>query len=80
MRDIGIALSTFILIIFGSVVLDSLTPHIFPNYFVYIFVASLAFLFFSNIDFDVTALFSKYFYGISVFLLVLTLIWPIYSI
>ena len=74
MRDLGIDISTFILVVFGSVILDSLAPRLFPLYFVYIFVAALAFLFFSNIDFDVVALFSKYFYGISVFLLILTLI------
>ena len=73
-KDITLSLSVISLLIFSVIVLNSLDKPLFPTYFVYIFVALLAFWFFSQIDFEITSLFSKYFYIISIFLLVLTII------
>ena len=73
-KDVGLILSVLFLIIFSVVILNSLSRPLFPLYFVYIFIALVAFWFFSQVDFDVIALFSKHFYIISVFLLLLTFI------
>jgi rod shape determining protein RodA len=74
MRDATLSLSALLLIVFSVVILVSLDKTLFPLYFVYIFVALGAFWFFSQIDFDILALFSKHFYIGSIALLLLTLI------
>jgi cell division protein FtsW (lipid II flippase) len=74
MKDLGLTLPALFLIVFSVVVLNSLSPAPFPLYFVYIFIALVAFWFFSQIDFDVVSLFSKHLYILSIFLLVLTFI------
>jgi rod shape determining protein RodA len=74
MKDLNLTLSTLFLIIFSVVILNSLSPVLFPLYFVYIFIALIAFRFFSQIDFDVVSLFSRHFYILSVILLVSTFI------
>lgn len=56
------------------VVLLAIAPNLFPLYFVYIFLAILAFWIFSRIDFEVLSLFSTHFYVISVVLLAVTLL------
>lgn len=74
MRDIALSLSVLFLIIFSVVILASLDKSLFPFYFVYIFVSLGTFWFFSQIDFDITSIFSKHFYIVSIILLLLTLI------
>ena len=73
-KDIYLSLSVFFLVIFSIVILTSLDRSLFPLYYVYIIVAILAFWIFSQIDFDITSLFSKYFYIGSIVLLLMTLI------
>jgi len=73
-KDIALSLSVFFLIIFSVIILISLDRSLFPLYFVYIFVALIAFWFFSQIDFDIISLFSKHFYIVSIGFLLLTLI------
>ncbi|MGA2910749.1 MAG: FtsW/RodA/SpoVE family cell cycle protein [Candidatus Microgenomates bacterium] len=73
-KDLYLALSVFFLVIFGVVMLNSLSPSLFPLYFVYVVLALLAFWFFSQIDFDIISLFSNHFYIVSILLLLLTII------
>lgn len=72
LKDIYLFLSVFLLLIFGIVVLNSLDKPIFPSYLIYVFGAILIFIIFSQINFEIVAIFSKYFYIISIFLLLLT--------
>lgn len=74
LKDITLSLSIFTLIVFGLFILNSVAPTLYPLYFVYILMGVLFFWFFSQIPFDVTSLFSKYFYIGSLLLLVSTLI------
>lgn len=74
LKDIPLTLSTFFLIVFGGVVLNSLDKTLFPTYYIYIVVAVVFFIIFSLIDFDIITLFSKHLYIISVILLLVTLI------
>jgi len=73
-KDISFSLSALFLIFFSVLILSSLDVQLFPLYFVYIVLAIGSFWFFSQIDFDIVSLFSKHFYAISIFLLLLTLI------
>lgn len=62
------------LILFGAVILYSVSKNLFPLYFVYIISALVIFYLFSKVDFEVLTLFSAHSYAISVFLLLITLI------
>ncbi len=62
------------LLVLSVIVLRPIAPSLFPLYYVYIFLAGLAFFVFLQIDFDVLSLFSKHFYIITIFLLVLALL------
>ena len=64
----------FFLILFSVFILFSVSPGLFPTYFVYIVLGLILFWFFSQINFSILALFSTHFYVLSIFLLVLTLI------
>lgn len=64
----------FFLILFSIFILFSVSPTIFPTYFIYIILGLLAFWFFSQTDYSILAIFSTHFYAISIFLLVVTLI------
>ena len=72
--DVLLILPVFLLLIFSFFILNSISPTIFPSYYWYIFLGLVAFLFFSLFDFEVVSAFSKYFYVISILLLVTTLI------
>lgn len=74
LKDIPLTLSSLFLIVFGTVILNSLDKTIFPTYYIYIAVAMIFFVIFSMIDFDIITLFSKHLYIISVILLLITLI------
>lgn len=74
LRDPYLSFSVLFLIVLGALVLRSISPSVFPLYFIYIVVAVGAFWLFSLIDFDVAALFSKHLYVVSIFLLLLTLL------
>lgn len=73
-KDPVFLLAIFFLIIFSVFILFSVSPSLFPAYFVYLILGISLFWFFSQIDFSILALFSTHFYIISIFLLVLTLI------
>ncbi|CAN5359951.1 rod shape-determining protein RodA [soil metagenome] len=73
-KDIGITISVFILIIFSIVVLRAIAPFVFPTYFVYLIVAVVSFLIFSQIGFDVLSEFGNHFYIASILFLILPII------
>ena len=64
----------FLLLVFSFFILNSISPLSFPSYYWYIGLGILAFLFFSLFDFEIVSAFSKYFYILSILLLVITLI------
>src|SRR5258708_6415419 len=72
--DIGIILGITFLILVSVIVLRSIAPFVFPVYFVYLVLGIISFLIFSQIDFDVLAIFGKYFYIGSIIFLSLPLI------
>lgn len=73
-KDVYLSIAVFFLLLLSIAVLNSIAPSLFPSYFLNVAVALIAFWFFSQIGFDVVALFSKHFYVISIVLLVLTVI------
>ncbi|KKR86971.1 MAG: Rod shape-determining protein RodA [Candidatus Woesebacteria bacterium GW2011_GWB1_41_10] len=73
-KDKLVVLATFFLVAIGVFSLTSVSPSLFPSYYIYILIGIVTFWFFSQIGYDVVSLFSKYFYIVSIFLLVLTLI------
>src|SRR5258708_4710942 len=73
-KDIGIIISFFVLIIFSVVVLLGIAPYVFPTYFIYLVVAIISFLVFSQIGFDILSEFSNHFYIGSIIFLILPLI------
>ena len=62
------------LIVMGLMALRSIAPEVFPTYFIYIILGILAFLVFSQIEFDILSLFSKHVYFLSIIFLILPLI------
>jgi len=73
-RDPVFSFVIFFLIIFSSFILSSVSPQLFPGYFVYIALGLLSFWFFSQTDYSILALFSTHFYVISIILLLVTLV------
>ncbi len=71
--SVGIILTATFLIIYSVIILNSIARFVFPGYFIYIVAAILCFIAFSQIDFDILAIFSKHFYIISILLLLITL-------
>ena len=72
--DLLLVLSLFVLLLISTIVLRSIAPSIYPLYFVYFIIAVVAFIFFSQLDFDIISLFSKHLYIGSIVLLLVTLI------
>ena len=72
--DALLILPIFLLLVFSFFILNSISPTIFPSYYWYIFLGLVAFLFFSLFDFEVISAFSRYFYVVSILLLVITLV------
>lgn len=69
-----LALPIFLLLVFSFFILNSIAPAIFPSYYWYFVLGIIAFLFFSLFDFEIISAFSKYFYIISIILLLITLV------
>lgn len=67
-------LPIFLLLVFSFFILNSIAPSIFPSYYWYFILGIIAFLFFSLFDFEIISAFSKYFYIISIVLLLITLV------
>lgn len=72
MKDPILSVSVIFLLLLSGFVLYSIAPALFPLQFVYLALALIAYWFFSQIDFDIVALFSKHLYIFSIFLLLLT--------
>jgi rod shape determining protein RodA len=73
-KDISLSISVIFLITLSVFILNSVAPGLFPSYIIYIVLAFFCFWFFSQIGFEVIALFSTHLYVLSIFLLVVTLI------
>ena len=73
-KDIIFNLAIVFLLITGIIVLYSISRQLFPSYFVYIVLGILAYIIFSNVDFEVLRLFSKHFYVLGIVFLLITLI------
>ena len=73
-KDIYLTASIVVLTTISIIILSSIAPQLFPAYIFIIVIAIISFWFFSQIGFDIVALFANHFYIISIALLVLTLI------
>lgn len=62
------------LVLLSLLILRSISPSVFPQYFLFIILGYLSYFLFIQIDFDILAVFSKHLYAISIFLLLLPLI------
>ena len=69
-----ISISMVCLMLLSLFVLNSITPEIFPIYYLYIIISIIIFLLFLKIDFDIYLLFSNHLYIFCIFLLILPLI------
>lgn len=63
-----------VLVLASLLILNSIAGYLFPQYFIYIILAVIAFLIFSHLDFDILSLFNKHLYVLSIFLLILPLV------
>jgi rod shape determining protein RodA len=64
----------FLLLVFSFFILKSVSPLLFPSYYLYFVLGILIFLFFSLFDFEIISAFSPFFYVISIVLLLITLV------
>lgn len=72
--DIPLLISIIFLVSFGILILRSISPYLFPLYFVFIIIGIVIFLIFSRIDFDILLLFANHFYILSIIFLLIPLI------
>lgn len=72
--DLLLILPIFLLLIFSVFILKSVSPSLFPSYYWYFGLGLFTFIFFSLFDFEIISAFSKYFYIISILLLITTLV------
>lgn len=72
--DALLTVPILLLLIFSFFILNSVAPSIFPSYFWYFGLGIIAFLLFSLFDFEIVSAFYKYFYIISIILLLITLV------
>lgn len=73
-NELLLVIAASLLLLLGVVVLNSVAPQIFPQYYLYILASIFVFLIFSQIHFDILRVFSWHFYIGSVFFLILPLI------
>jgi rod shape determining protein RodA len=64
----------FLLLIFSFFILNSVSPSLFPSYYLYFVFGTIIFLIFSLFDFEIVSAFYRYFYVISIILLLITLV------
>ena len=62
------------LTVLSVIVLNSIAPHLFPSYFLYIVLAFAALFIFMQVDFDVISIFSRHLYVASIIFLLLPII------
>lgn len=72
--DIVALISVILLILISLFVLSTLSPGIFPQYYVFIVLGLVAFLVFFAVDFEVFETYSPHLYVLSIFLLIATLL------
>lgn len=72
--DALLVVPIFLLLVFSIFILNSVSPALFPSYYWYFGLGLLAFITFSLFDFEIVSAFSRYFYIISIILLLITLV------
>lgn len=72
--DVLLVIPIFLLLIFSFFILNSIAPNLFPSYYWYFGLGLVAFLLFSLFDFEIISAFSRYFYIVSILLLIITLV------
>lgn len=72
--DLFLFTPILLLIAFGLFILNSIAPYLFPDYYWYVIIGLIIFLFLNMIDFEVVLVFSKYLYILSIVLLLITLV------
>ena len=72
--DIPLLIGIIILVTFSILILRSIAPFIFPQYYVYILVGFLLMLLFSQIDYEIVELFRGHLYFLSILFLISPLI------
>jgi len=70
----ALLIATAFLLVISVIMLGSLAPYLFPQYFLYIVLAIVAFILFSQIDFETLTIFHWHFYVMTLVLLLLPLI------
>ncbi len=73
-KDSTILIDIAFLILFSVVLLRSISPSIFPQYYLFISLGFFVYFIFLQIDFEVLQVFSKHLYVLSIFLLILPLV------
>src|SRR4030042_6234944 len=73
-KDPIFSLSVVILILISMLVLNSVSPSIFPVYYFYVILSFFVFIFFASIDYKILSTFYWHFYILSIILLILPLI------
>jgi len=73
-KDKILTFSVLVIVSISIIILISLDSSLFPAYFIYLSIAVIGYWFFSQINFDITSLFYKYFYIISIILLILPIV------
>jgi len=69
-----LAIAIVVLVLISTMVLRSITPELYPNYFIYLAIALVVFYIFFSIDFEIFKVFSTHLYIASLVLLLLPLI------
>lgn len=69
-----LAIAIFMLVLVSTLVLRSITPGLYPNYYIYLVIALLVFYIFYSIDFEIFKVFSTHLYIVSLLFLLLPLI------
>jgi len=73
-KDYILFISIGLLFFLSIVVLRSIAPSLFPQYYLYFFLSIFVFIVFLAIDFEIISLFSKHIYWASIILLILPLL------
>lgn len=72
--DLPLVLAMGFLVLLGMITLFSIAPFLFPLYYLYLLLAVIVFFFLIQTDFEVIALFSKFFYIASIVFLIIPLL------
>jgi rod shape determining protein RodA len=72
--DLFLVIPVLFTTVLSVIILRSISPSLFPLYFIYIFLGLVTFLIFSKIDYRITETFSPVYYVVTIILLLLTLV------